>query len=233
MTIRSLAFLTTLLLLAATPAQAATVTRITVAGEGTVAVMPDQASVRAAVENTADTAEAAVSQTNVTYARAVDAVVALGIARNDITLAYYNFNYNPRPVVSAGENLPPGRYGYIVTRGFDVKVRDVNKAGAVVDALTKAGVTNVENVAFTAADPSHARSQATAKAMADARTKAQEIAHAAGLHITGISRISYGTGSVIQPLMRAAVMSAPAPTTFDQGSVTVNEMLTVVFLAQP
>ncbi len=230
---RSLAFLAALLIGTATATAAATVTRITVSGDGTIAVMPDQATVRAALENTADSAQEAVSQSNATYDRVVGAVVAAGVARSDITLAYYNFNYNPRPVVAPGENIPPGRYGYIVARAFDVKVRDVNNTGSVVDALTKAGVTNIESVAFTAADPSHARSQATTKAIADARTKAQEIARAAGLRITGIDRISYGGAPVVQPFVRAMAASAPVPTTFDQGNVNVSVNLTVVFLAQP
>jgi uncharacterized protein len=230
---KPLALLTMLLIATSAAAQAATVTRITVTGEGTIAVTPDQATVRAAIENTAERAQDAVSQTNVIYSRAVDAVVALGVARSDVTLAYYNFNYNPQPVVAAGENVPPGRYGYTVTRTFDVKVRDVNKAGAVVDALTKAGITNIESVSFTASDPSHARSEATAKAMADARAKAQDAARAAGLHITGIGRITYGGAPIVQPMMRTMAVQAPAPTVFDQGSVNVTVNLTVVFLAQP
>lgn len=233
---RSLAFLAALLFATATAAPAATVTHISVTGEGTIAVTPDLATLRASIENTNDSAQDAVSQTNATYTHVVDAVVAFGIARSDVTLAYYNVSYNPRPTVSAGENIPPGRYGYTVTRTFDVKVRDVNKAGAVVDALTKAGVTNIESVAFTASDPSHARSEAAVKAMADARAKAQDVARAAGLHITGIARITYGGAPVVQPMMRAMAMSAaqaPAPTAFDQENVNVTVNLSVVFLAQP
>jgi uncharacterized protein len=232
---KPLALFAITLVISMTAAQAATVTQITVPGEGTVAVVPDQGAVRASIENTADSAQDAVSQTNATYARAVDALVASGVARSDVALAYYNLNYNPRPAVNPGENIPPGRYGYTVTRAFDVKVRDVNKAGSVVDTLTKAGVTNIDGVTFTASDPSHARSEATAKAMADARAKAQDAARAAGLHITGIRRITYGGAPVIQPMMRAVAMSAqaPTPTVFDQGSVTVTVNLTVVFLAQP
>jgi uncharacterized protein len=231
--IRPLAFLAALLVATTAAAPAATVTHITVTGEGTVAVMPDQATVRAAIETTADRAQDAVSQTNATYNHAVDAVVALGIARGDVTLAYYNLNYNPRPVVATGESVPPGRYGYTVTRTFDVKVGDVNKAGAVVDALTKAGVTNIESVAFSAANPAHARSEATAKAMADARATAQDAARAASLHITGVSRITYGGGPVVQPMMRVMAAQAPVPTVFDQGSINVSVTLTVVFLATP
>ena len=230
---KPLALLVMLLFLAQPPRLRRQLTHISVTGDGTVAVTPDQAAVRAAIENTAERAQDAVSATNATYARAVDAVVALGVARSDITLAYYNFNYNPRPAPVAGDNVSPGRYGYTVTRTFDVKVRDVDKAGAVVDALTKSGVTNIESVAFTTSDPSHARSQATARAMADARAKAQDAARAAGLHLTGIGRITYGGASIIQPMMRTMAAQAPAPTVFDQGNVNVSVTLTVVFLAQP
>jgi uncharacterized protein len=232
---KPLALFAALVLLVTAVAPAATVTHITVAGEGMVAVTPDQATIRASIESNADRAEDAVSQSNATYARVVDATVRAGVARSDVTLAFYSFFYNPRPTVSPGENIPPGRYGYTVTRSFDVKVRDVNKVGSVVDALTQAGVTNVESVTFTAADPSRARSAATAKAMADARAKAQDVAHAAGLHITGIGSITYGGAPVVQPLVRAVPMAAQinAPTVFDQGSVNVTVNLTVDFLAAP
>jgi hypothetical protein len=217
------------------PAPAATVTRITVSGEGTVAVVPDLATVRASIVTNAERGEDAVSQNNTIYARLTDATVAAGVARDDVTLAYYNINYVPPPRPAPGEVAPTGQFGYIVSRSFDVKVRNVEKAGAIVDALTKAGVTSVESVSFGVADPAHARSTATGKAMADARAKAIEIAHSAGLHIVGIEQISNGGLGVLPvPMMRTmAVGTASAPTVFDSGNVNVTAELSVVFLAQP
>jgi uncharacterized protein YggE len=115
-------------------------------------------------------------------------------------------------------------------------VRAVNKAGAIVDAITKAGVTNVESISFGSSDPSRAQAQATAKAYTDARSKADEAAKAAGLHISGIGQIDFGGGVSVRPMMRMAAMaapSAPAPTVLDSGNVNVTATLTVVFLAQP
>lgn len=231
---KTLTLLAVLLATTISAAQAATVTRISVSGEGTVATEPDQATVRGSVVTNADRAQDAVSQNNVIYARLADAAVATGVARNDITLAYYNVNYVQRPKPAPGEVAPAGPFGYIVSRSFDVKVRNVGKAGAVVDALTKAGVTNVESVNFGLADPSHARATATVKAMADARSRAGEIARAAGLHIVGIEQISYGGLTVPPvPLMRTMALKAvSAPTVFDSGDVNVTADLTVVFLAQ-
>ncbi|HTC29530.1 MAG TPA: SIMPL domain-containing protein [Candidatus Acidoferrum sp.] len=231
---KTLALVAMLLVATIAAAPAATTTHITVSGEGTVAVMPDQATVRGSVVTNADSAENAVSQNNTIYAHLVDAAVAAGVARDDITLAYYNINYIPRPRPAPGEVAPSGQFGYIVSRSFDVKVRSVAKAGTVVDALTKAGVTNVESVSFGVADSSRARSTATAKAMADAREKAGEIARAAGLHIVGIEEISNG-GAVRfpAPMMKTMAVNEAAPTVFDAGNVNVTADLTVVFLAQP
>jgi len=215
-------------------APAATLTRITVSGEGTVAVVPDQATIRAAVVTNADVGEDAVSQNNTIYARIVEAAVATGVARDDITLAYYNINYVPRPRPAPGEVAPTGQYGYIVSRSFDVKVHNVAKAGAVVDALTKAGATSIDGVSFGVADPSRARATATADAMADARAKAGAIARAAGLHIVGIEQISNGGFAPPVPMMRTmAAGPASAPTVFDSGNVNVTAELSVIFLAQP
>lgn len=233
---RTLALLTLFLVSTSVAGAAATVTHITVSGEGTVAVMPDEATIRASIVTNADRADDAVSQNNTTYARIVAATQAQGVARNDVTLADYNLNFNPRPspMPSDGGFAASQRYGYIVSRTFDIKVRAIAKAGAVVDAITKAGVTNVEGVSFGASDPSHARAQATSKAFADARLKADEVAKAAGLHITGIGRIEFGGSAPVVPMMRMAAMSAaaaPAPTVLDAGNVSVSASLTVVFLA--
>jgi hypothetical protein len=231
---KTLVLVAMLLVATISAAPAATITHISVSGEGTVALVPDQATIRASVVTNADSAENAVSQNNTIYAQLVDAAVGTGVVRDDITLAYYNISYNPRPKPQPGEIAPTGQFGYVVSRSFDVKVRSVGKTGSVVDALTKAGVTNVENVSFGVADSSRALATATAKAMADARTKADEIAHAAGLHVVGIEQIASGGGIRMPvPMMKTMAVSAAAPTVFDSGNVNVTADLTVVFLAQP
>ncbi|MGB6411888.1 MAG: SIMPL domain-containing protein, partial [Candidatus Cybelea sp.] len=153
-------------------------TEITATGTGSVSLQPDMATVNAAVETNAARAEEAVSQNNQIYERVVAALQKLGIARDDVTLAYYNVNYNPPPRV-----MPPPsngeRYGYTVSRTFSVKVRSIGKAGAVSDACIGAGATSINGVSFGLADPSAARAQAIAKAEADARNAAEALARTA------------------------------------------------------
>jgi uncharacterized protein YggE len=222
------------LALATAPASADTpagMTEISVSGNGSVARPPDVANVSATVETNAPNANDAVGSNNVTYDRVVAALEKAGVARSDITLGSYNVNYNPKPHV-----LPPSpdgeRYGYTVSRDFNVKVRAIGNAGRVADACTSSGATAINSVTFGLADPSMVRAEATRKAVADARANAEALASAAHLRIVSIKSIELGGGGVNpQPLMRVA--AANAPTQFDQSNVNVTVSVTVTFLAQP
>jgi hypothetical protein len=168
---------------------------------------------------------------NAAYDRIVAALEKAGVARTDVTLSSYNVNYNPKPHV-----LPPNaggeRYGYTASREFNVKVRDIAKAGRVADACTSSGATSINGVTFGLADSSGPRAEATRKAVDDARTNAEALAAAAHLRIVSIKSVELqGSGVNPQPLMRMA--AANAPTQFDQSNVNVAVSVSVTFLAQP
>jgi hypothetical protein len=154
-------------------------TEITTSGTGTVSLSPDIATVRAALQTNAPSANDAISQNNAIYGRIVAGLSKLGIARVDVALDYYNVRYNPRPqVMPAG---PTGeQYGYTVARTFQVTVRKIAMAGTVTDACIDAGATEINGVAFGLSDRVAARAQAITKAIADARANAETIARSAG-----------------------------------------------------
>jgi uncharacterized protein len=211
---------------------AETLTEITASGTGSISLAPNIATVNAAVETNAANADAAISQNNAIYERVVAALTKLGVARTDITLSYYNVNYNPPPSTPPA-NSSGDRYGYTVSRTFSVKVREISSAGRISDACLGGGATAINGVTFGLADPSEARRQATAQAVAQARTNAQTLAQAAGMRIIGIKSIeSTGAGPGPIPLMRAAAAVTP-PTEFDQSNVNVTVSVNVVFLAEP
>ncbi len=218
-------------------ASAAQSTAISVAGTSTVTMVPDQATVNASVVTTAPTAAQAVSENNGRYDAVVTAIARTGVKRDDITLTYYNVNYVPRPEQTPPNPSPYDRYGYTVSRTFAVKVRAMDRAGSVVDAATSAGATNIESVTFGLSNPETARSKATRDAVNDARAKAEDLARAAGLRITGIRSMQLeGAPGIIRPMVMAKeAMPAPvaAPTVFDAGNVSVTANVTVVFSAAP
>jgi len=219
---------------AAALAQAAPATEIVVSGTGSVTLAPDIATVGSSVQTNSANAADAVSRNNAIYERIVAALGKLGIARADVSLAGYNVSYNPKP-----QNAKPESdvvYGYTVSRDFSVKVRDIAKAGSVVDACTHAGATSIGGVSFDVDDQRAAQSQATGKAVDDARTKAESIASAAHLHVTGIKTINLGgDGGPVYPMAKMAMSPAGggAPTQFDSSNVSVSVTVQITFLAQP
>jgi uncharacterized protein len=206
-------------------------TEITASGTGSVSLAPNIATVTATVETNAQNADDAVSDNNAIYGRIVAALEKAGVPRNDVTLAYYNVSYNPRP-----RNASPAsdeRFGFTVSRSFAVKVRRIADAGRVSDACMSSGATAINGVAFGLSDPAVARQQATARAVAEARANAEAIARAADLRIVGIKNIELGGGpSGPVPMMRAADV-ASVPTQFDQSNVSVTVVVSVVFIAEP
>jgi uncharacterized protein len=208
------------------------ITEIGASGTGSVSLPPDVATVNAAVETYSENAADAVAQNNAIYDRAIGALRKLGIARDDVTLGYYNVRYNPRPAVMPA--TPTGeRYGYTVTRSFLVKVHDIGKAGTVSDACIAAGATGINGVDFGLSDPDAARSQAIAKAVADARSSAEALARAAGLRIVRTKSIDFGGPFGGEPVrMMARVAAAPA-TQFDESNVNVTVTVRAVYVAVP
>jgi uncharacterized protein YggE len=213
----------------ATGAAAAATTEITASGAGSVSLPPDQATLTAAVETNAATADQALGQNNTIYERIVTALSKLGIARTDITLSYYNVNYNapPKTGVASGSE----RYGYNVSRNFAVIVRNIGKTGSVSDACLAAGATSINGVSFGLSNTGTARGQATSQAVTQARTNAEQLARAASLRIVGIKSIELGGAPGPEPMFKATA-AAPA-TQFDQSNVNVTVSVTVVFTAEP
>lgn len=206
-------------------------TEIAASGTGSVSLPPDVATLSATVETNSENADDAISQNNARYERIVSALQNVGVARGDIALSFYNVNYNPRPQVMP---VPPTgeRYGYTVSRNFSVKVRRIASAGRASDAAIGAGATAINGITFGLSDPSRARGQATAKAVAQARENAQAVADAAALRIVRIKSIELGGAGEPVPLMRAAPMKAIS-TEFDQSSVNVTVTVSVIFVAEP
>ena len=123
-------------------------TEITVAGNGAVTLPPDVANVSASVDTNAANAGEAVSRNNAIYDRIVVALGKVGVARADVTLSYYNVNYNPKPQI-----MPPHpdgeRYGYTVSRTFQ---REGARHHATPDAsptrAASSGATSINDVSL-------------------------------------------------------------------------------------
>ena len=212
---------------AQTPQSQGSDARIVVTGEGRVSVAPDYAAISAGVVSRAKTAGEAADANAKSMAAVISALTDAGVARNDIQTAQYSL----APVYASPQ---PGSEqkltGFSVSNRLNVKIRDIGKAGAILDKLVAAGATDIGNVEYLHANNSALLDQARQAAMADARRKAELYAKAAGLTLGAVAFVREDSGfaaPVSGGLMRAA--ASAVPTQILGGEDTLSIQVTVGF----
>ena len=187
---------------------------IWVTGEGEATAVPDVATLRLGVEATQDTVEEAQAQA----AEAMDGVMTAlkdnGVAEKDIQTQYFSIHKVTRWDETKNQEIV---IGYRVTNMVTAKIRDIDNAGSIIDAIVKAGgdLTRIDSISFSIDDPSAYFGEARGKAMADAEAKAEQLASLAGVRLgkpTYISESSYLPPPIYPRVAYEGVpMPAPAP----------------------
>ncbi len=184
--------------------------RISVTGEGEESMRPDMALLSFSVMRQAETAREALTANNEAMAQVIAALKADGVEDRDLQTA--GIQINPRYEYPTS---PDGRQrqvltGYEVSNTLTVRVRDVQKTGAILDKVVSLGVNQGGGISFTNTDPAAAIESARREAVADAIAKARTLAQAAGVELGPILEISE-VASRPQPMpYMAAKMRAEA-----------------------
>ncbi len=199
---------------------------ITVIGEGIATGRPDVAQATIGVEIIRPTVQEATREAQSTMTAVLKALRDQGIAEKDIqTSGFSVWTDRGRP--------PEDQIAYRVSNGVSVIIRDLDKVGAVLDAAIEAGANNVYGVRFYIEDPSALESDARAKAMDNARARAEELAKLSGVQLGPIIRISEVIGGGVSgATMAAAPVPAPIPKGIGPimpGEFTVSARLQVTF----
>ena len=121
-----------------------------------------------------------------------------------------------------------GQGGYRVSNILRVTVRDVEKAGDVVDAAVEAGANQVHGVTFTVSDEGNWQGQAREKAMADAEARAAELARLAGVELGAVQSVSEVIGAWPAAMTPEAIMSGG----FAPGELELSTRVQVTFAIQ-
>ncbi len=158
---------------------------IAVSGTGSVFVTPDVADVSLGVMIQRDNLKAARNEAADKMAAIIAALKSLGIADEDIRTAMLDVS----PTYDYNSNTPKVT-GYQVSNIVSVHVRDLDKLGDVIDNTIAAGANNVSGISFDLADRTTVENQAREAAVHDARARADTLAAAAGVTISGVQSIS-------------------------------------------
>src|ERR671937_135734 len=166
------------LALLATPAYAQELpAAISVSGEATISVAPDQAQVDGGITTDAKTAREASDANNAAMGKVLLALKGAGIEEKD----YQTSRLALQPQYAPNRSGPSPVTGYRATNRVTVKIRDVTKVANVIDVMVGAGANDIGNIHFSVTQASKHLDEVREKAIADARRKAEIYAKAAGV----------------------------------------------------
>jgi uncharacterized protein len=194
---------------------------VTVRGTGSVDAVPNRAGLVVGVSSDAATARGALAANAEKAARVIKALRSAGVAKADLQTA--DVSVSPR------WNDEGRQDGFTAHSSVRVKVREVARAGSILDAAVVAGATETSEPSFDRRDREELYRGALRAAFADARAKAATLAGEAGASLGGVLRIeeSPAAEAPIPLYARAALESSPTPV--EPGTQEVQATVRVTF----
>lgn len=205
---------------------------MTISGEGSVQAPPDLALIMVGVVSEDERASAALSQNTQSMTRVLDALKAEGIEPRDLQTS----GFSVQPVMSQ----PPRNYdhsvpfrpqilGYRVNNTLTVRIRDLDRVGALLDKTVALGANSVSGPNFTVENPQPLQDDARRVAMADALRKGALYAEAASVTLGPVIRIEEGFAAPPHRMeMRAAMpVASDAAVPIESGELTFRAQVSV------
>jgi uncharacterized protein YggE len=152
-----------------------------------VRAAPDRAFVTITTEARAREPEAAQQQSATAMASVQAKVKALDVPTDGIRTVHYDL----QPQYDYIEGRQTLR-GYVATNAIAVRIDDLSRVGAIVDAAVHAGATSVAGVRFALKERDEVEREALKQAVADARAKVDAAASAAGVTVERIWSVTEG-----------------------------------------
>jgi uncharacterized protein YggE len=178
------------------------------------------AMITVGVESKGQDAKEALSKNADLQTAVIAAVEAQGVPANHIQTTSLSIYFD-----SQQDN-------YVADHELTLRLDDVSKVGSVLDAAVGAGANNSWGVQFELKDQSAARAQALQAAVKDSRTRADSIASALGVAVSGVASASESSYTVVPPQPYAASKAlAPgaATTPVQPGELTITADVNVVY----
>ena len=222
------------MMLAAVSAAAAE-TRITVSGTGETKISADTAVISMGVSARDRDVLKAQQTVNEHIAKIRQALLDCGVAEENINTDYMSIY----AIYDYDEDVERVQ-AYSASMTLAVKVTDMEIVGKVIDEAFAAGANTLNGISFSASETAAAESESLKAAVADARAKAEILAEAAGLKITGIEIISDGNvysydnsvGNFSAKRMEETVAGTGYGTMVQAAKLIVSATVSITFIAE-
>jgi uncharacterized protein len=190
---------------------------ITVSGVGTVKAVPNEAQMSFGVETRRPTAQAAVGANADAMRKVINALRQAGA--REITTQWVSVY----PFTRADGTVE----GYSASNSVSA-VSDIEDAGALIDAAAEAGANQVSGPGLSSSNAEALYREALAKAVDDARLRAEVLAKASGRSLGAITAVVEG-GAQSAPQYRQAAADAASATPIEPGQQETSANISVTF----
>jgi len=205
---------------------------ITVSGNGISYAKPDIAVAQVGVETHGADPAKVVGDNTTKMNALVAALKQLGIEDKDIQTS----NFSVYAQQNYDNDGKPTDFTYVADNIVTITVRDLSKVGDTLAKAVDAGANNISGISFSVADQTTLEGEARDKAVADAKTRAEQLAKAAGVTLGAPISISESSAVVPMPLSfnvrDAAGSVAQAAVPVQGGQIQVNLQVSITYAIQ-
>ena len=194
-----------------------------VTGVGTVKAIPDTAIINLGVVTENLSLEAARRENAVKSTAVVNMLTNMGVEKNQISTGAFSIN----PLYDFIDRKQTFR-GYRVSNLLTVTIKDIARAGEVIDKATFSGANRVDNISFILSDQAHYYDMALDLAIKNALHKGSEIGNALDLELDEIPYriIEKSLGAPIYDTSMAKLSAPAAPVL--PGQIEINSTTLVI-----
>lgn len=205
-----------------------------VTGQAKVSEAPDRVYIDIGVTTRARSSETAASRNAEELSSVIGAMKRAAGPGAQLTTTEYSIS----PDYSYPPHGAPAIVGYTASNVVRVRLDDLRKIGAVLDAATREGSNNIRDIRFAVRNEQVPRTEALRKAAESARQDAQALAQALGLKIVRVLRVDEQSPAVVpHPIYLQAERFAAGPaaprTPIEAGAIAVNATVSLTVEVAP
>ncbi|SFM91001.1 SIMPL domain-containing protein [Methanolobus profundi] len=203
---------------------------ITMSGYAEQKVVPDTASLNIGVVIQADTSEEAASENAAIMSAVIEGLKELGLDDKEIQTSYVSvypiYNYDEGRTIT----------GYSASNSVEVTTTNLDILSDVIDRSAAAGANQIGSISFTVSDEQQEelRADLMDEAVADAASKANDLADSLDLKITGVQTASISESGnnriyYAMDVEEAAMDEGGVSTPIEPGESTVSMSVQVTY----
>lgn len=166
---------------------------IVVSGTGTASAEPDLALINLGVQALSPSVGEALNTANTSLENILGALADHNVDEADTQTRYFNINTQ----YDYSSDGAPTVTGYQVTNELSVKVRDIESLGELITDVVEAGgnPVRVNGINFAIEDTAALEDDALAKAIEDAKARAERMAELSGVELGDLVSVSQAGGA--------------------------------------